>query len=397
MTGTKRTSGRTWRLLALVCVQLGIAIVLLGSFPREKRDFLIQMTAGRVADLDGTGKLYDPERQILRQSEITGVEKDDNTLLPFNHPPILVPFLEPLSRTGAPLPFLLWTAVTVLLLLLSTRWLTSGLSVNGASHLEVAATWMAALTFFPVAVVIAQGQDTGLLLAGVAAWAVLIRSGRDFSAGLMLSLASIRPHFALGLAVPFLLARRRVAWGFLLGAGSLAAYSIGLVGVQGALDYLVLLRESSIGGSMLIAESRMPNLLGAIHRLGGGENRGAAAALAWLLWIGFVVAMSIRWRTRQSRVSPVDCGLLVAGTVFFVPHIHLHDLAVLMIPLVVVAGERIGAHRMDWNQPLLALSLASLLLALMSISSSPLFDICLSAVILLVVAPLIRDARSAPL
>ncbi len=355
------------------------------------------MTAGRVADLNGAHKLYDPALQLHRQNEIRRDVLNEDVLLPFNHPPLLVPLLRPLSRASMDRSFLIWTAFTLLLLALSAGVLTSGLLANGASRLELTAIRLAALSFFPVAVVVAQGQDTSMLLIAVAAWAVLFRAHNDLLAGLMLSLASIRPHLAIGLALPFLFARRRVFWGFVAGVAVLATYSIGLVGFHGVIDYLELLRETSIGGTMLIAETRMPNLLGVLHRLGGIENRVAVSLAAWLTWIGFMVGTSVWWRSLGSRVSSTCCGLLVAGTVFLVPHIHLHDLAILTVPMIIAAGDRLHGHRSDWMRPVTALALASLALTVMAVSPSPVFDIFLAAAILAIGIPLIRDLEDHPL
>jgi hypothetical protein len=385
---------RTWLLLVLVIVQIGIGIVLVAGFPGARRDFLIQMTAGRVAELDGFGQVYDRELQLRRQLEVRHQAEDEKVLLPFNHPPLLLPFLRPLSRLEYGRAYLIWTVCTVLLLILAVFVLTSAFSDNGASGLQLTAVRMAVLTFFPIAVVVAQGQDTSVLLIGVAAWIVLFSSRRDFAAGVLLSLASIRPHLAIGLALPFLFARRNVFTGFLIGVTILASFSISLVGFQGAVDYVELIRESSIGDTLVIAEGRMPNFLGLIRRLGGADSRAVAAIAAWLTWIAFIVATSIWWRSMGSRVSSVHCGLLVVGTVVLVPHIHLHDLAVLTVPAIAAAAGYLAASRADWELPIIALGVASLFLTVMAVTDSPVFDICLAAAIFLITAPLMREPRA---
>jgi hypothetical protein len=384
---------RTWLLLVLVIVQLGIDVVLIGGFPSERRDFLIQMTAGRVAELDGSEQLYDAELQLQRQNELRHQAQDEEVLLPFNHPPLLVPFLQPLSRLEFDRAYWIWTAFTALLLIIAVIVMTSSFSEGGASSLQLMGIRLAVLTFFPVAVVVAQGQDTGILLIGTAGWIVLLSSRRDFAAGVLLSLAAIRPHLAIGLAVPFLFARRRVFTGFLFGVAILGLYSVSLIGLQGVIDYVELIRETSIGETLVIAEARMPNFLGLIHRLGGGDSRAVAAMAAWLTWIVFIVATSIWWRSLGPRVSSVHCGLLIVGTLLLVPHIHLHDLAILTVPAIAAAAGRLEASRADWELPVIALGIASLLLTVMAVTDSPVFDICLTAAVFLVSAPLFRNLR----
>ena len=106
-------------------------------------------------------------------------------------------------------------------------WSTCGFQVPGVID------WLAVLSFFPVALALAQGQDTAVLVLGAACWSVLIRQRRDFTAGVLLSLVTIRPHIALTLAIPFVFARRRVFAGFLAGAVLLGLYSLSLVGCRG--------------------------------------------------------------------------------------------------------------------------------------------------------------------
>lgn len=382
---------RTWLFLSVVFVELAIALFLVAEFPGEKRDFLIQMTAGRVAELDGPERLYDPKMQLMRQREIRQEAGGEDVLLPFNHPPLLVPFLRPLSEVPYGRAYLIWTAGTVLLLFCTVILLTSAFAEPRVSSLQLGAVRMAVLAFFPVAVVVAQGQDTGILLFAIAAWVVLLGSRQDFSSGVLLPLAAIRPHLALGLAVPFLFARRRVFGGFLVGVTILASFSISLVGIPGVVDYVELIRETSFGGTMLIGETRMPNLLGLIHRLFGGEGRVAPAIAAWLTWIIFMVATSLRWKSLGPRVSSLHCGLLIVGTAFLVPHIHLHDLAILSVPAIVAANGRLVASRFDWDLPIIALGVSSVLLTVMAVTDSPVFDLCLAAAAFLISAPLFRD------
>ena len=102
---------------------------------------------------------------------------------------------------------------------------------------------------------------------------------------------------------------------------------------------------------------------------------------------------SIWWKLLGSRVSSVHCGLLIVGTLVLVPHIHLHDLAILTVPAIAAAAGHVAASRTDWELPVIALGIASLLLTVMAVTDSPVFDICLAAAIFLISAPLFGDLR----
>ena len=384
---------RRWVLLSLVLLQLGLDMVVIARFPPAGRDFIIQLTAGRVATLDGRRHVFDPGLQALRQSQILGIENNDGRLLPFNHPPLLLPALGPLSRTSPGTAYLIWTAVSVALFLAGTLILTWKMSESATSGLPTAVVRLGILVFYPIAVAVTQGQDTALLFLGVAGFVFLLSRNRDFAAGSALSLAVIRPHIALGLALPFLFARRRVFLGFLIASSILAAYSLSLVGVTGAIQLLELVQRTGFGGDLMIGGSRMPNVLGFLERTADTESRALLATAAWSIWILFVAASSAAWKSLGNRVSILHVGLLICGSIVLAPHIHLHDAALLAIAATICVNWRCQGTRPDWEVPAIALAVASLILTAVSISPSPLYDALLVAAILLIAVPLALDIR----
>jgi len=382
-------------MLILVLLQLGIGAAVLSTFPAGGRDFFIQVTAGRVADLDGPRNLYEPEAQLKRQSEIRNVPATSTRLLVFNHPPFLVDFLRPLSRLPLETAYRIWLLSELLIFGLAAYLLTAGFAEHGASRWQALLSWLAVLGFFPVVVALAQGQDTAILMLGVAGWSVFVAQRRDLSAGLILSLATIRPHIALSLAIPFVCARRRVLAGFVAGSALLGLYSVSLVGVQGALAYVDLLRESAAGVSFPMGTLRMPNLLGLLNRVGlagGGEQ--VLKVAAWVSWAALITTFLVWWHFLQSRVTVLHCGLLLVGSVFFAPHLHIHDTALLAIPPMSVAAARLCGSRSDWEKPVIFMLAASLLLFAAGYSSRSLFDLKLALAMLLILVPLLTDLRA---
>lgn len=384
--------GRRFLLIALVAAQVCIAALAVLSFPTDERDFLIQVTAGRVSDLDGNGVLYDPGIQLRRQNEIPQKALGEDYLLPFNHPPLLLPFLRPLSRMSYRQAFTIWTIVSSILLILAASICTAEMRSVPGSSIERKVVPLAFLAFFPMAIILAQGQDTALLMLGLAGWLVLLDDGRDVAAGFALSLASIRPHIALGLSIPFLFARREVFAGFVAGALILTFYSIAMVGLDGAFGLVQMVRATGTGEGLVIGQSHMPNLQGFLTRHTVLDvHRAVSTGVSWSAWALFV-ALSVFWWLRSgSKVSVRDCGLLLLGTVLFVPHIHLHDVAIWAFPPVLSATKRLSADRADWDLPVVSLAGASLFLTLMAISPELLFDLWLASAVLLIAIPLIRD------
>jgi hypothetical protein len=373
-----------------VLLQLGADAVLITSFPPAGRDFVIQLTAGRVFTLDGPRRVYDPKLQMTRQSEIRGAEADETLLLPFNHPPLLLPALGPLSRMPPRTAYLVWTVISIILFFAGTMLLTWDMCERAPPGVQTMAVRLGILTFFPISVAVAQGQDTALLFLGASVFLLLFRSNRDIAAGLALSLTSIRPQIALGLALPFLFARRRVFLGFLAGLSGLFLYSIAIVGTDGARQLLELVRLTGIESELVIGRSRMPNLLGLLHRTFGADSA-VLPASAWTVWLLFIAASCTWWKSLGNRVSILHVGVLTIGAVVLAPHIHLHDAALLAIAATSCTVWRCLAAGSDWEIPALTLASASLILTVMSVSPASVYDVQLVAALILIAAPLGRD------
>jgi hypothetical protein len=251
---------------------------------------------------------------------------------------------------------------------------------------------LAVLSFYPVAVALTQGQDTALLFLGASAFLFLFRSNRDIAAGLALSLTVIRPQVALGLALPFLFARRRIFLGFVAGSSVLVLYSMTLVGLNGAIQLLELVGLTGVGSDMAIGRSRMPNFAGFLHRALDNDSA-ALPTTVWTTWLVFIAASCAWWKALGNRLSVLHVGVLIVGAVVLAPHIHLHDAALLGTAAASCTLWRCLAAKSDWDVPAIALAVASLLLTVMSVSPDSLYDALFAAALLLITAPLVLDIR----
>jgi len=89
------------------------------------------------------------------------------------------------------------------------------------------------LSFLPVFAGILQGQDTIFVLLGAfASFAFLLKS-QDIAAGIALGLVTLRPHWAIALAIPLFFTRRKAFYAFCMAASVLVFYSWLLVGTEG--------------------------------------------------------------------------------------------------------------------------------------------------------------------
>jgi hypothetical protein len=291
-----------------------LALLLAGLYASEwlKRD----PRRGDYAAFYTAGKLYREGRPVYDLDSQCEIQRQIGTplCLPFYHPPVLLPLM---SLTAGPdylTSFRLWSALMFALILLAA-WPLYGLTGDAVKALALA-------TFYPAFLSVAQGQDTALVLLGVCLWALMLSKGRDVLAGLCLSLACVKPHLALALALPLLFARPRAFLGFAAGGSAMVLWSLLLVGPEGFAGLLRLTTLSAEGDGFGIHHAAMYNLAGLLARAGLG------VWWAWPAYVAAVAGVAVLWRRRG-----VDTSLGVLAAVFFAPHLHGHDLSLLIIPL----------------------------------------------------------------
>jgi hypothetical protein len=301
-------------------------------------DFLISYTASEIAKSVGYPWIYDTQRQAEIQAIIRGPDFFESGLLPFNHPPFFVPLYTILLPTDYSAAYAIWQVVAILVVV-GTGFVLAGLLLAGGlparSALPMA---LFAVVFYPTLVSAWKGQDTFILLGAVALWALGLTRKDERLAGLALALATIRPQIALGLAIPMLCARRKVFGWFVVGALVLGVYSLLLVGFEGARDYLQILRVSATGETFNINQQDMFNLLGLFLRSFPGFNPGWLSAASWVLFFGVTGLVSyLWWKSDGQKPGWYLIFLSVVLVTFASPHLHYHDLSILVVPLVCLA------------------------------------------------------------
>ncbi len=154
-------------------------------------------------------------------------------------------------------------------------------------------------------------------------------------AGIGLALTTIRPQIALLLAIPFLFKQRRVWWWFLAGSAVLVVFSILLVGITGVGTLLHILTISAGGTGYKINEIAMMNFIGLLDRLAPGISPGAARLMGWIVYAAAIVLACIIW-IRSKNIGEKQIGTAVLIAIISAPHLHYHDLVLLLIPIFCV-------------------------------------------------------------
>ncbi|MGH9672982.1 MAG: glycosyltransferase family 87 protein [Bryobacteraceae bacterium] len=295
-------------LLVAVCLFLIWAWPLADRAFSGKNDFL-QLYAG--ARLVGTPRLYDIEASKEIHREITGTYY---VSVYFTRLPWYGLVLSPLGRLPYPAAYWIFQSISiaafaVFLWAFLPRYRELALFCSVSVPL---------LTNFM------NGQDAGLVTV-LAAFSVLLAArGRDFGAGLVLALCSIKFHLFLLVPVAVLLHRR---WGILKGglAGGAALFLLSILadGPRWPLRFLNVVGNPELHPG----PDHMPTLRGLTFAL-AGENRALELALI------VPVAALFAWLAHRIRSYEIVFGLSLAGGLLVCHHAYMQDCMVLLLALV---------------------------------------------------------------
>ena len=235
-----------------------------------------------------------------------------NDLARYLHPPPLAWLLSPLTLLSAPQAF--WTFMVIQCIALIGAWYLiapgSGWGLPRILYLLGAFAW------YPVLYQLRTGQPVMLVVFAVAASWKLADSGRPWLAGAVLALGVVKPQLTLLVAPCLLLAGYwRIALGWAITAGVLAAVSLAMIGSSGLHDYLALLdfaRQVVFNRYFTLAYIFGP---------------GPAATIAELA----VAALTLFAAFRLRGAPPARIiALGVVGSMLSIPYDHLHDFAILV-------------------------------------------------------------------
>ena len=322
--GVKRLSLRSILIcsvsVALLALYFSVWLSFAGSSVAKRSDFMIYYAAGRLPLSD----LYNIEAQRELETRVAGSPLPvKGGVLPFNHTPIFVPLLHLLVNDDYAASYLRWTALL---------WLAAFVCAFLVFRMTGdAALAFAAGSFYPLFTYIQQAHDTVFLLLGVLLCAHLLSLRKDLLAGIALSLATLKPHFAIFLAVP-LIARPKAFLGFFAASTLLAVYSVLLVGTQGVSYFIKLLRISAGGEMFGVRPLTMFNFLGLMERAGASPE--VARPIAWVIFLLAAISVLVLWK-RDPLNPPFAVTMLLA--IFTSPHLLGHDLALLLVSFVTLS------------------------------------------------------------
>jgi hypothetical protein len=167
---------------------------------------------------------------------------------------------------------------------------------------------------------------------------------RDVVAGLLIAVGLLKPQLFLPLLPLLVIARRpKAVGGFIVGAALVWVVTWQAVGSSIAQEWFATLSNSQHSemartyAANIVQQSHKMFSWQAFWRLLLGANV-IASALGWLCALGVFAALCRWWRMAE-RDLPLCYALAVCATIVMVPHVFLYDLALLMLPGLVLASR----------------------------------------------------------
>ncbi len=289
------------------------------------QDFMAFYTGGLLLNQGRASDLYDGSTQKAEQMRLGASEE---YLLPYFYPPAYAWLMKPWATLPYTIAFVLWRAMSLVCLLLSLSLICRALPYPLTRE-----TLLVATAYPPVFFNLFSGQNAVLFLLVYALALYLIINKRDFVAGLILGLGSLKPQLFWLLPLTAIAQRRwKLLVGIALTSGALGLFSVFLVGLEGMRGYIAFfstqfyrLPASVLAGKM----QSLPQFIRAIvhGRVGQFTIAGLTA----------VPITMLSWRAVRANRSPEELFLIsIPGAILGAPQAFNYDLVLLVLPALIL-------------------------------------------------------------
>ncbi len=324
-------------------------------------DFTIFYTAGKCV-YEGRGRqLYDLETQLALQRDFAPEVKHRENALPFNHPPFEALLFVPLARLPYLTAYLVWAVFNIALM--AGFWTLLRPRLPSLNNLLPGLPLLAMFAFFPVSLALLQGQDSILVLFLYSLAFSALATRRAFVAGACLALALFKFQLVLPLVVVLLIRRQwKALAGFSFMAFGLLLVSAAVVGWDGVRAYPeFVLRLNRSPAQAGIDPRNMPNLRGLVT---GSLHASGMPAMVLIIALSIaLVALVVRcWRIQPGQKFELGFSLCLAVTTIVSYHLFVHDLSLLMLPILLLAEQLLAGQIVGRARRILGVSLAVLFL-----------------------------------
>src|SRR5260370_14278063 len=193
--------------LAIPAVFLGFQIsgwvFAMLALQQGRTDFRTQYTTGYMMRSGNAHRVYDYGAQLFFQNQLVGAR---DVALPFDHLPYEALFFVPFSYLSFKAAYFAMLVFNLVVLALSVRLMRRWTSTLYGIYPLLSSVM--AIAFLPTALALMQGQDSILLLFCLAAAFLALEGGREFLAGVCLSLGLFKLQILPPIPLFFLLWKR---------------------------------------------------------------------------------------------------------------------------------------------------------------------------------------------
>jgi cytochrome P450 len=313
-------------LFQLWTIRSGLPLALSGA-----ADFRMLYAAGTMVRTGQSARLYDFNYEQQVQQQVVG---PSSTTLPYMYPLYAAFPAAPLSLLPYRIAYLAMFALNLALLLAASFVLRPYLPA--LTRLWPPLPAIVFLAFLPVGIALLQGQVSLLLLLLFCGAFAAIKRSHPFLAGLLLSVALIKPHVVLPVILLFALWRNwRLIAGFITGALALCILSLPFAGIVGLATYARFMLHAASTGSLGAAQNkydmfsgRMPNLHGFFVTLSGGAHWGTICVIVSSAAVLFWTAL-----------QPPSLPRAIVASILVSYNLHPHDLSLLLIPICLIFNQ----------------------------------------------------------
>jgi hypothetical protein len=320
-------------------------------------DFVLWYGAAVLAAKAGAGpvNVYDQEVQFRNLQRICWPHIVEQGV-PVQYPPHFFAMIKPLAALNMREAYVVWCLVALPLVVFALYKLSKNLDTSIFSR---AFFVLAGLASFPTCTAFTVGQTTIYQFPALAAFWLLTRSERYFSAGIFATLLSIKLQYAPCIfIVGLILGRARFLLGFAVGGLVLVLYTIASIGLQNVIGYpkALLEIETSEAG---IAAPVMQNFRGEfmlfnvdvnlVHKLAGG------------IFILSIFIVAFIWMKAYPRLAKTSqqvafdlCAVLTTCIMLICsPHTHFNDYMAVAIPIAFMYRQLRGSAPEDVKRKML--------------------------------------------
>lgn len=296
-------------------------------------DFIIFYTGAQIINDGRSSELFKVDTQNAYQAKFDIPQLE--WPLPFNHAPYELFLFLPLAHLSYPVAHAIWSGLNLIFLLIMLRIVLS--YVESDHNFFIAAALFA---WFPTMETLRLGQDSIMSTLLLLATFVNLKRQRDGWAGFFLALGLYKPQLVLPMAGALLVSRR---WNtlavFSISAVVLVAVSLAVVGWQGALDLLSILKSMD-SHSFIVRPAIMPNLRGLTYvLLGGAGLESLNGGITLVISAGLYLHCLYLWRQKFDVLDPgfdLKFSLTIVTTILISFHLYAHDLFPLTLPVILL-------------------------------------------------------------